>query len=175
MKTRAMIAGLGMLIALPLAAQEMFFYPSQGQTPEQQSEDRSECQVWAQQQTGVDPMRPAAQVAAAPAPARQGGLLRGAARGAAVGAVVVRLRVMPAREPRSGPGPAPCSAACAGATRSVSRRSSRVPRNRSISRRSHRSRPTTIVLSPPVWEAEATAPTDQRAKRSTSPRQATFG
>ena len=85
MKTRAMIAGVGMLIALPLAAQEMFFYPSQGQTPEQQSKDRAECQVWAQQQTGVDPMRPASQVAAAPA--QQGQAVRGAGRGALLGVV----------------------------------------------------------------------------------------
>ena len=85
MKTRAMIAGVGMLIALPLAAQEMFFYPSQGQTPEQQSKDRAECQVWAQQQTGVDPTRPAPQVAAVPA--QQGQVVRGAARGGLLGVV----------------------------------------------------------------------------------------
>jgi Glycine-zipper domain len=85
MKTRAMFAGVGMLIALPLAAQEMFFYPSQGQTPEQQSKDRTECQVWAQQQTGVDPTRPAPQVAAAPA--QQGQVVRGAARGGLLGVV----------------------------------------------------------------------------------------
>jgi hypothetical protein len=80
MKTRAMFAGVGMLIALPLAAQEMFFYPSQGQT-----QDRAECQVWAQQQTGVDPTRPAPQVAAAPA--QQGQVVRGAARGGLLGVV----------------------------------------------------------------------------------------
>jgi hypothetical protein len=39
MKTRAMIAALSVLIALPAAAQEMFFYPSQGQSPEQQTRD----------------------------------------------------------------------------------------------------------------------------------------
>jgi Glycine-zipper domain len=85
MKTRAMIAGFGMLIGLPLAAQEMFFYPSQGQTPEQQSKDEAECRVWAQQQIGVDPAQPGPQVAAAPA--RQGQAVRGAARGAVVGVV----------------------------------------------------------------------------------------
>jgi hypothetical protein len=87
MKTRAMIAALGMLVALPVAAQEMFFYPSQGQSPEQQSKDQGECHAWAVQQTGFDPGSPPAPAAAAPAPAPQGGLLRGAARGAAVGAV----------------------------------------------------------------------------------------
>jgi hypothetical protein len=85
MNKGAMVIGVGLLMALPLAAQEMFFYPSQGQTPEQQNKDRAECQVWAQQQTGVDPMRPASQVAAAPA--QQGQAVRGAARGALVGVV----------------------------------------------------------------------------------------
>ena len=42
MKTRAMIAALGMFIALPVAAQQLFFYPSQGQSPEQQNKDRGE-------------------------------------------------------------------------------------------------------------------------------------
>lgn len=74
-----------MLIALPLAAQEMFFYPSQGQAPEQQSKDRAECQVWAQQQTGVDPTLPVPQVATAPA--QQGQVVRGAARGGLLGVV----------------------------------------------------------------------------------------
>ena len=87
MKTGAMIAALGMLVALPVAAQEMFFYPSQGQSPEQQSKDQGECHAWAVQQTGFDPGSLPTPAAAAPAPAPQGGLLRGAARGAAVGAV----------------------------------------------------------------------------------------
>ena len=85
MKKGAMIVGFGLLMALPVVAQEMFFYPSQGQTPEQQSQDRAECQVWAQQQTGVDPTRPAPQVAAAPP--QQGQVVRGAARGGLLGVV----------------------------------------------------------------------------------------
>jgi hypothetical protein len=85
MKKEVMIVGFGLLMALPAVAQEMFFYPSQGQTPERQSQDRAECQVWAQQQTGVDPMRPAPQVAAAPA--QQGQVVRGAARGGLLGVV----------------------------------------------------------------------------------------
>lgn len=87
MKTGAIIAALGMLIALPVAAQELFFYPSQGQSPEQQSKDQGECHAWAVQQTGFDPANPPAPAAAVPAAAPQGGVLRGAARGAAVGAV----------------------------------------------------------------------------------------
>jgi hypothetical protein len=52
MKTRAIITALSVLIALPAAAQEMFFYPSQGQRPEQQTRDQGERHVWAVQQTG---------------------------------------------------------------------------------------------------------------------------
>jgi hypothetical protein len=85
MNKGAMVIGVGLLMALPVAAQEMFFYPSQGQTPEQQSKDRAECQAWAQQQTGIDPMRSASQVAAAPA--QEGQAVRGAGRGALLGVV----------------------------------------------------------------------------------------
>ena len=87
MNTSVMIAALGMLLALPLAAEEMFFYPGQGQGPEQQSKDQGECRAWAVQQTGFDPVEPSAPATAAAGPPPQGGLLRGAARGAAVGAV----------------------------------------------------------------------------------------
>lgn len=79
------------LVTSPAWAQDLFVYPSQGQSQEQQSRDRYECHMWAVQQTGFDPTRTAqAAVPAAPPPAQeapQGGLLRGAARGAAVGAV----------------------------------------------------------------------------------------
>ena len=79
------------LVTSPAWAQDLFVYPSQGQSQEQQSRDRYECHIWAVQQTGFDPTQ-AAQAAAPAAPrlaqeAPLGGLLRGAARGAAVGAV----------------------------------------------------------------------------------------
>ncbi|NLI83435.1 MAG: hypothetical protein GX443_17375 [Deltaproteobacteria bacterium] len=50
--------------------------------------DKADCQVWARQQTGFDPL--ATPRATVPPPSRdapQGGLVRGGARGAAVGAV----------------------------------------------------------------------------------------
>jgi hypothetical protein len=75
-------------------------YPSQGQAPEQQSKDRAECQVWAQQQTGVDPTRPAPQVAAAPA--QQGQVVRGAARGGLLGVVGSAIGGNVGKGPRSG-------------------------------------------------------------------------
>lgn len=75
-------------------AQNLFIYPSQGQSAEQQSRDRYECHIWAVQQTGFDPANPQAMQAPPPSfapPAEEaieGGVLRGGARGAAVGAVV---------------------------------------------------------------------------------------
>jgi hypothetical protein len=68
-------------------------YPAKGQSAEQQAKDKSECDAWAKQSTGIDP----AAVEAAPAPAApaqtadtgpKGERVRGAARGAAAGAIV---------------------------------------------------------------------------------------
>jgi hypothetical protein len=69
-------------------AQDFFVFPSQGQSQQQMERDKGECQIWARQQTGFDPM--AQPRATAPSPPRetpQGGIVRGGARGAAVGAV----------------------------------------------------------------------------------------
>ena len=69
-------------------AQDFFIFPSQGQSEEQQERDEVECQIWARQQTGFDPL--ATPTSTAPPPsreARQGGLFRGGARGGAIGAV----------------------------------------------------------------------------------------
>ena len=81
---KVVIVSLALLVALPVSAQDIFFYPSQGQSSQQQDRDRGECHVWAVQQSGFDPARPPASVAS---PAPQGGTLRGAARGAALGTV----------------------------------------------------------------------------------------
>jgi len=77
-----------LLLALGLAAhaQAPIFYPSKGQSAEQQQKDVGECQTWAKQNTGIDPASAAAPPPSAPA---QGGQrVRGAARGAAGGAAV---------------------------------------------------------------------------------------
>lgn len=74
----------------PVLAQDVYIYPTKGQSPEQQNRDRYECHTWAVQQTGFDPTNPQMAQPATPPPAReapQGGLLRGGARGAALGAV----------------------------------------------------------------------------------------
>jgi hypothetical protein len=70
-------------------AQQPIIYPAKGQTPEQQQKDEGECNAWAKQTTGVDPVVLAQASASQPAPAGpQGERVRGAARGAAAGAVI---------------------------------------------------------------------------------------
>jgi hypothetical protein len=66
-------------LAMPLAAQQLYIYPSKGQTPEQQSKDQQDCQGWAVSQAGS----PYSTAGNQPS----GGLIRGAAGGAALGAV----------------------------------------------------------------------------------------
>ncbi len=69
-------------------AQEFFVFPSQGQSQEQIDRDKVECQVWARQQTGFDPLQtPTAITPPATSGGRQGGILRGGARGAVLGTV----------------------------------------------------------------------------------------
>lgn len=73
---------------------DVFFYPKQGQSTQQQDRDRYECFRWARHQTGYDPSlvrpdlrRPVRVVAVAP-PARD--TAAGAVTGAVLGAVVAR-------------------------------------------------------------------------------------
>jgi hypothetical protein len=44
----------------PGPAPQLFIYPRQGQSPQQQAKDRMECYNWAISQTGFDPARPPA-------------------------------------------------------------------------------------------------------------------
>ena len=78
----------------------MFAFPKNGQSPDQQLKDESECYGMAKQRTGIDAQAPppqglseeekqaAQQQAAANAPQARGGRVRGAARTAAGGAAV---------------------------------------------------------------------------------------
>jgi hypothetical protein len=69
------------------AAQQPVIYPAKGQSAQRQNSDTAECQLWAKQTTGIDPVAIAQQGANQPAAApQQGGMLRGAAGGAALGA-----------------------------------------------------------------------------------------
>ncbi|HEX7126092.1 MAG TPA: glycine zipper family protein [Thermodesulfobacteriota bacterium] len=85
----ALAAGLASAQSQPSGGQ--IVYPAKGQSDEQQSRDRYECQEFAVKESGFDPT---ARAAASPAPAAPpaqsgaaGGAARGAARGAAAGAV----------------------------------------------------------------------------------------
>jgi hypothetical protein len=60
--------------------QQLYAYPTKGQTPEQQSRDQQECAGWAMQQTGYQP-------GAYSRGPSSGGAVRGAAGGAAAGAI----------------------------------------------------------------------------------------
>jgi hypothetical protein len=71
---------------------DLFVYPSEGQSQDQQSRDAWECQNWARETTGFDPLA-RAQVSTPPpaAGAPRGGALRGGALGAAGGLAVGAL------------------------------------------------------------------------------------
>src|SRR5260370_38631236 len=70
------------------AAQQPIIYPAKGQSAQKQNTDTAECQLWAKQTTGVEPVAIAQQGASQPAaPPQQGGMLKGAAGGAALVAV----------------------------------------------------------------------------------------
>jgi hypothetical protein len=82
-------------LASASAAQNLIIYPAKNQTPAQQNKDQAECQTWAKNNTGIDPLAlanqasqpaPVAQQAAPPPPSGQ--RVRGAARGAAGGAAI---------------------------------------------------------------------------------------
>ncbi len=66
---------LGALVCEPAVAQQMYIYPSQGQSPEQQNRDRYECHTWSVRQTGIDPTNPYMAGAPPAQEAPQGGLL----------------------------------------------------------------------------------------------------
>jgi hypothetical protein len=85
--TKLLIAVMALLSTYAHAA-ELIIYPADGQTKDQQNTDQGECQIWAKDYTGFDPLatQPAAPVQQSTQ--RQGGAIRGAARGAAVGAIV---------------------------------------------------------------------------------------
>jgi len=66
---------------------ELFLFPSNGQSQQQQKADEFECFKWAMEQTGIDPLnlpKVEAEVQSGPT----GGAVRGAARGAAAGAAI---------------------------------------------------------------------------------------
>ena len=90
--TVCVVAVAILLLNCATAMAQQFVYPQKGQSAEQQQKDEYECQSWAVQQTGYDPMAAAQTAPASSAPANTGAQpgsgLRGAAKGAMVGGVI---------------------------------------------------------------------------------------
>ncbi len=69
---------------------ELFVFPTNGQSQQQQKIDEFECYKWAMEQTGIDPLnlpRVEAEVESGPSGGAVSGAARGAAAGAAIGAI----------------------------------------------------------------------------------------
>ena len=91
--TQAAVGVLVLGLASTASGQSLIFYPSKGQSTQQEQKDEGECHVWAKQKTGVNP----AEVASGPPPQAQGpaggggqrvrSAAVGAAGGAAIGAI----------------------------------------------------------------------------------------
>jgi hypothetical protein len=67
----------------PAAQPSAYVYPQKGQTADKQARDTADCQTWAKQQTGFDPLTDSAKGAGVGALV---GAVGGAAAGAAIGA-----------------------------------------------------------------------------------------
>ena len=92
---RVVILLASLVVAAPVVrAQDVYVYPTRGQSAQQQDKDRYDCHGWAVKQTGFDPSRPAT-ASAAPMPppppppdhSHDGSIMRTTGRGAAVGAI----------------------------------------------------------------------------------------
>ncbi len=81
-------AAVAAALACGVQAQQPIAYPAKGQSQAQQNKDAGECQVWAKQQTGVDPAAVAQSASQPPPPAQKGQRVKGAVAGAAVGGIV---------------------------------------------------------------------------------------
>ncbi len=84
---RALMTLVFVFALIPVAgAQELFVFPNDGQSQDQQDLDTIQCQRGATDRTGFDPM--ATPTASTPAPRQEGGVARGAARGALLGGAI---------------------------------------------------------------------------------------
>ena len=71
-------------------AEDVFIYPKNDQTKEQQEKDKHECYVWAKGETDFDPKEPP-RTSTPPPPTSSGAdgsIVRGAARGALLGEII---------------------------------------------------------------------------------------
>src|SRR6186713_578267 len=94
-KTTVIAAALAALVGSAAMSGTPIVYPAKKQTPEQQKKDEGECNAWAKENTGVDPVvlastptAPAPAAAPPPPSGPNGSRARGAARGAAAGAII---------------------------------------------------------------------------------------
>ncbi len=88
--------GFGFLVVLSAlgvtassVADELMIFPNEGQSAEQQEQDKFACYTWAKGESGFDPMAPP--TATEPPPqegAQKGGVGKGLVRGAAIGGIV---------------------------------------------------------------------------------------
>jgi outer membrane lipoprotein SlyB len=82
----------------PQANTDVYAYPQQGQSPEQQDRDRYDCHLWAVKQTGFDPSAPGVpphervRVVSAGPPPSGAGTAVGAVAGAILGAAIAGPR-----------------------------------------------------------------------------------
>jgi uncharacterized protein YcfJ len=87
---RTAIGALSLVFTLSASAQ-LIIYPADGQSPEQQQADLAECQTWATQNTGIDPVVLAQtstpQTSSVGGGERVGGAAKGAIGGLAIGAI----------------------------------------------------------------------------------------
>lgn len=67
---------------------DIYVFPGENQTKEQQDVDEVTCFKWAKEQTGYDPMNPTKVQAAEVDKSADGSAVKGAARGAAAGAAI---------------------------------------------------------------------------------------
>lgn len=86
------LTALGLAFVTGLAADPLLasaiVYPAKEQSNEQMEKDKGECYVWAQQQSGFDPMNPPTTTAQQAQTGSTGrGVVGGAGRGAALGAI----------------------------------------------------------------------------------------
>jgi len=80
----------------PMPSVEIYFYPTKGQSKQQQERDRYECYLWAVKQTGFDPgqaqLAPHQRVEVVPATPPGAETAAGAVTGAVVGSMLSRPR-----------------------------------------------------------------------------------
>ncbi|MDH3915382.1 MAG: glycine zipper domain-containing protein [Chromatiales bacterium] len=84
---RVLLALIAMLAMAPVVhGQDLFVFPNEGQSQDQQDQDEFQCQRLARDRTGFDPM--ATPRASTAPPQQQGGVVSGAARGALLGGAI---------------------------------------------------------------------------------------